>query len=338
MEKQQVNVLVIGGFFERLSSHWCYDTQIFKVLQRVYTDDTRFSEKVLSAISNEKLMAICYSGKDAAIVARNVDCLIYEMGDKKLDCKYKSLVKVVRIQNTNLSNNKYNKPEEALQAVAGKSSGASWLSVALDYDFDIVFTQTYGNAEIINSLKRNRVAVYLPFAYNDRRFYPRDQEKQFDIGMYFKIERHSNRLKFIDHIMKLIYKNGWKFCLSNGYWGDDYAEQLGKAKIILHYSYVGDIPYRLYETAGSRGCFLTDTLKFGVEKLFTPGIHYFEYNSELSDLEQKIDWILTHDEERSCVEEAAYEKVINNYTWGIAAERIVVPSILSRYYEKNTIV
>ena len=335
MKEGPVYALVIGGFFERLSSHWCYDTQHFKVLQRVYTDDIGFAEKVLSAISDERLMAICFAGKDAAVVAQSVDCLVREAGDEELKYKYKSVVKAVRIQNTNLPNNKYNSPEEALQTVGENSSGASWLSVALDYDFDIISTQTYGNAEIINSLKRNNSARYLPFAYNDRRFYPRDQEKQFDIGMYFKVERHSNRLKFIDYIMKLVYKNGWKFCLSNGYWGDDYAEQLGKARIILHYSYVGDVPYRLYETAGSKGCFLTDKLKFGVESIFLPEIHYFEYNRELTDLEHKIDWILTHDKERNRVEEAAYEKASNNYTWEIAAEKIVAPVLLSAYYKKR---
>ena len=55
MKEGPVYALVIGGFFERLSSHWCYDTQHFKVLQRVYTDDIGFAEKVLSAISDERL-------------------------------------------------------------------------------------------------------------------------------------------------------------------------------------------------------------------------------------------------------------------------------------------
>lgn len=330
-----VNALIIGGIFERLSSHWCYETKHFRICDRIFTDDEKFEEKFQQILSNVDFSTICFSGKDAVINAKRIDSLVQLKCNDALKNKYYNIIKAVRIQNTNIPKDlKYVDISDIDKELGEKSSGLLWLHVALDYKFDVIFVQTYGNADIINALNRNNNAVYLPFAYNDRRFYPRTQKKNVDIGMYFKIERHSNRLRFIDEIIRLVYKNGWKICLSNAYWGEDYAHYMGEAKIILHYSYVGDIPYRLYEAAGSKACFLTDPLGYGIENFFDKNEHYFEYKRDLSDLEYKINWILEHQDIREKVEEEAYKKAVNNFTWEKVAETIVVPTLMRTQHRK----
>lgn len=97
------------------------------------------------------------------------------------------------------------------------------MKVALDYPFDVLFIQTYGDAELFNAVLPRCNAYYFPFAYNERRFYPRVTDKFIDIGMYFKVERHPQRIEFIRRVMESAMKYRWKCELSNAYWGEAYA-------------------------------------------------------------------------------------------------------------------
>lgn len=93
---------------------------------------------------------------------------------------------------------------------------------------------------------------------------------------------------------------------------------------MLHLSYCGDIPWRLYECAASKTCLLTDPLSFHVERLFTRGKDYIEYKKDFSDLEDKITLLLDNDQMREDIVENAYRKV-QNYTWERISDALIYP-------------
>ena len=93
---------------------------------------------------------------------------------------------------------------------------------------------------------------------------------------------------------------------------------------MVHLSYCGDIPWRLYECAASKTCFLTDPLSFGVERLFVKGKDYIEFNRDLSNLEEKIKWLLENESIRKEITEHAY-KTVKKYTWEKVSEELIFP-------------
>lgn len=72
---------------------------------------------------------------------------------------------------------------------------------------------------------------------------------------------------------------------------------------------------RLYETLG-RGGFLLHPHTKGIEQEFEDGVHLVLYERDnLADLYAKIDYYLTHDEEREKIRRAGFEHVKKNYTY-----------------------
>lgn len=72
---------------------------------------------------------------------------------------------------------------------------------------------------------------------------------------------------------------------------------------------------RLYETLG-RGGFLLHPKTEGIKDEFTDGVHLVLYErGDLQDLYDKIDYYLTHDEEREKIRRAGFEHVKKNYTY-----------------------
>ncbi len=84
---------------------------------------------------------------------------------------------------------------------------------------------------------------------------------------------------------------------------------------------------RIYETLG-RGGFLLHPKTEGLEEEFEDGKHLVLYErGNLNDLCDKIDYYLTHDEEREKIRKAGFEHVKNNYTY---KHRVIE---LMKYYE-----
>lgn len=318
-----MNFITIGNKFEMISSHFCYDTKNISVIKRISYDDNYYVEQFDEAIRNYDYQAIVYSGKEPHKVARYLDQYVDSLCNINIAKKYRYALKAVRLQNTNLSE----KYTTKCSRDSILSSSNAYVKVALSYPFDILFVQTYGDAEIFNAILGRNSAYYFPFAFNENVFFPRKSSKIVDIGMYCAVERHAYRLDFIKHILELSMKNGWKFEFSNAYWGTEYACALNRAKINLHLSKMGDVPYRLYECAGSKLCLLTDPLLFGVEHLYTPGEHFVQYKRDCSDIEEKIKWLLENPNEREFIAEAAYNQATSHHTWNVIAETYVVPIV-----------
>lgn len=326
---EDLEIIVFDDSFGKLNSHWPYSTNQLIISKRLFYDEDGFEEKAFDYIINGSSKVLAFSGKGAANAAYKLDSYFQKQFNQDTLIAFRKLIKVMRVQNTNLSEQlmKTNYTIENLRKFDNR-----WLQVALDYPFDVLMMQTYGDAEIVNKVLNKNVAYWVPYCYNENKYYPRDVKKDIDVGMFFKLERHPNRVPLVDYVTNLCERRGWKYCFSDKYWGDEYAEIICRSKILLHLSYFGDIPYRLYEAAGSKLCLLTDPLSFGVENIFIPGEDYCEYNRDLRNLETKIEYLLENPEVRERIAEKAYNNVTNNHTWQKVSNKYVVP-LLKRTYD-----
>ncbi|MEI6222987.1 MAG: glycosyltransferase [bacterium] len=330
-DNNALKVIVIDDSFGAIASHWAYSTPNLQIIGRVRHDLDSYEKELLDVLPNFRPDVLAYSGKGAAVAASRARYIFNRLREKNNDhpfCRsYLQAIEVARIQNTNIQ---HRLPVHSPDVDFLKSFPNVWLQMGISYPFDLLMIQTDGDDLIINDVLKANSAHYIPFAYNEHLFHPINTEKHLDIGMFFKVERHAYRIPFIETINEIANRHGWKTMFSEQYWGKAYVEALCSAKIILHYSKYGDVPYRLYEVAGCRGCLLTDKLSYGIEKLFSTGIHFCEFERDLSDLEDKLFWLLQDQTTRESIAMSAYEHSTKNHTWNSVAERLIVPLLRQR--------
>lgn len=320
--------LILDDKYGKINSHWAYSTEKLKILARVYYDEPGYEKLVEEAIMKHKLDFIGFSGRLAVEIAKKLE-QYFKTKSISLQLKYQNLFKVMKFHNTNLSSFFVNSPFEKEYLW---EKGNDWVRLAINNPFDLLFIQTYGDAEIINKINKNNKAVWVPYSYNDKLYYERNQEKLLDIGAFCKIERHLHRIKFIDLVERIAKKYGYSFEFSDQYWGEQYANKISQAKVMVHLSYCGDIPWRLYECAASQTCLLTDRLGFGIERLFPVG-SYVEYNKDFTNLEVQIRKVMESETLRKQVTNLAKQSV-EKYAWGEFADNWVVP-IICKYLEEK---
>lgn len=315
-------ILLLDDKYGKINSHWPYSTEKLIIEDRQYYDDPNFIEDVTKKLSQKKYDVFAFSGRKAPDAAQKLDFLFLKE-EQILECN-RSLPKVFKVHNTNLSD-KNVKSKWDFNLV--RELGNDWVHAALKYPFDLLLVQTYGDNEIFNQVLKRECAFWVPYCYNDRLYFPRDKtKKELDIGAFFKLERHAHRIDFLEKVKGIADKKGYSFEFSDKYWGESYAENICRAKIMVHLSYCGDIPWRLYECAASKTCLLTDPLAFHVEKLFKRNLHYIEYNRDFSNLELQIEKLLNDENLRNNIINNAYSQV-QNYTWEQISTSLIYPLI-----------
>lgn len=326
----KIQCLILDDKYGKISSHWAYSTEKFEIVKRIYYDEPGYIRLVEENIRENDIDVICFSGRLAVNAAKNLE-LYFENIENGISKKYKDILKIMKFHNTNLCHHvEYNKKVNIEEV---KKCGNDWVQLALDHPFDLIFIQTYGDAEILNKVNKKRDAIWVPYSYNDKLYYDRKIEKKLDIGAFFKLERHQHRVAFINRIKEIADDNGYSFEFSDQYWGENYAKKISESKVIVHLSYCGDIPWRLYECAASGTCLLSDELKFGLDKLF-PEECYVKYARDFSDLERKIKIILEDIRYRENIVDLA-RKSVQKYAWGEVVDNWIVPIIINQKKEKR---
>lgn len=316
-----VNILVLDDKFGKINSHWAFSTSKLIIIDRIYYDETLFEEKVLNLINDVSIDAICFSGRNAIEAELKLKTFLR---NKSLNTYmvYAKMKKIMKIHNTNLSCRINN---GSLKMGEIKEKGNDWVKIALENPFDCILVQTYGDAEIINNYTKCDKAVWVPYTYNDLLYYDRKSKKTVDIGAYFKIERHTHRINFLQRLERFAKANHYSFEFSDKYWGEEYAKKISQAKVAVHLSYCGDIPWRLYECAASKTCFFTDPLSFNIQRLFSKNC-YVEYNRDYSDFEEKLNYLLSNEEYRNRIVENA-QREVKKYAWSEYADKYIIPII-----------
>jgi hypothetical protein len=95
------------------------------------------------------------------------------------------------------------------------------------------------------------------------------------------------------------------------------------SKIILNRTPMGGWNLRVFEVLSSGSLLLSDRPSNGMEKIFIDKTHLVYYDS-LSDLKTKIQYYLTHNEEREQIASQGYKFVRGNYSWDIQIKKMLV--------------
>lgn len=318
-------LLVLDDKYGKINSHWAYSTDKIMIVDRIYYDEDNFEMKVIKLLTKENIDAIGFSGRNAPVAAAEINNFLKK--ENLVKDRYNSIPKLFKLHNTNLMNNIVTSKIEREHLM---EVGNDWVRAALSYPFDYLLVQTYGDCDVFNHVLHRQCAYWVPYCYNDELYFPRNKNKDLDIGAFFKLERHDHRIAFVKKIQEYTTEKGYSFEFSDQYWGETYAEQISRAKILVHLSYCGDVPWRLYECAATKTCLLTDPLGFKIEKLFDREIHYAEYQRNFSDLESKIDSLIKNNIYRENIIENAYKRV-QKYTWRNISASYILPLIQKKY-------
>ncbi len=192
--------------------------------------------------------------------------------------------------------------------------------VAIDYNFTdksgVEFLKTYGIT-----------AEYFPMFFHDpNRMYPDPNiRKDYDIvfagNMASAIQAERNR--WLYRIVKLSEK--YKIGIFPSIFGDDYVNILRRGKIIFNRSIRKEMNMRAFEAPACGSLLFYDEENLEVRDFFQDRIHCVLYNEK--NLEDLLDYYLTHEEEREKIQEAGLKKV-QEYVY---PERI--KNLLKRFHE-----
>ena len=170
--------------------------------------------------------------------------------------------------------------------------------------FDVVFNST--EYFVDHFLNITGQSLWLPNAYDsfliDKRS---DVPKTVPLGFCGNI---ANRVEWITYL-----KKRWNLKLDEMVIGPDMVQAINSYQIHWNRNFSIDINYRTFETLGC-GTFLLTNYTPGLEKLFKINQHLVIYESR-DDLDEKISYYLSHQEERDLIAQQGYEHVRNNHTY-----------------------
>jgi spore maturation protein CgeB len=136
-------------------------------------------------------------------------------------------------------------------------------------------------------------------------------ERDIDVGFIGNVEgAHAYRKIVLDFVKD----NVPRFMRFSSVFLEPKAELTSRMKIGLNVSLNNDVNFRVFETLACGTFLLTDRIyNNGMEELFEDGTHLVTFINE-QDLLEKINYYLTHNEERIRIAEAGKNKVLENYT------------------------
>jgi spore maturation protein CgeB len=190
--------------------------------------------------------------------------------------------------------------------------------------------------------KTNTKFYQLPFAANESVFKDYGEEKKIDIGfsgnmfnygVYKKTnimgkEFQNIRENIFNELQKTKYKDlniWWNSNSGNFLYGTEYGRLINSAKIWLNTpSAIQIIGTRFYEVIASKTLLLCRESEQAYKDLgFKGGETCVFFNSDLTDLEEKIFYYLKNQNEREHITSNAYNMFLKNHTWKHRARFVI---------------
>ena len=173
-----------------------------------------------------------------------------------------------------------------------------------EFDFNFV-----ANKKFVDKIDR---AQYLPYAVDETLFYPakRKREGAAIIGTPFQ-----ERVDFAQMAGVQLKSNVYNIA---------YVDAVRSLKIHVHYLASGGeglIVCRPFETMGCKTFLLAEKCE-SLGELFVDGNHFVSY-ADVKDLREKVDYYLSHDEEREKIAREGYEFCVMNHSYIARANTIL---------------
>ena len=185
--------------------------------------------------------------------------------------------------------------------------------------FDAIFYANRHYGEFFAELSPR--AVYLPYAFDERRFRPLDAvEPTTDVGLVGSL--YPERAAFLAELRR----KGVDVEMIQGVFGDAYVEAINRLKIHLNLNIdsrggEGLLVARVWETIGCGPLLLTQQ-KDGIEELFRDGVHVALFDGA-DECAEKIRFYLEHEQERAAIASAGHALGLAEHTYLSRARSIV---------------
>jgi hypothetical protein len=173
------------------------------------------------------------------------------------------------------------------------------------------------------------------FTANPEVYYDRQVEKIYDIG-FSGADHGGNKIKgptgdlrnrVHKNLIQTKHKLFWNSTRDLSYRirsVEEYATKINECKMWLATTGPNlDISPRYFEVMMSKTLLLCNKMTYQYEGVFVDGVNCVMFENDLSDLNEKINYYLSNEEERNKIIETAYHTAVNNYTWKHTAEKLL---------------
>ena len=173
--------------------------------------------------------------------------------------------------------------------------------------FDRIVTDKAG-VEMLRHAGFENVDYWPMFSYDvfqHRRI--ENTKRIYDVVMIgnFNHDVQHERSYWLHRLAKL--KNRFDIHLLCGIYGEDYTRLLNQAKIVFNRSIRGEMNMRAYEATACGSLLFFEEENLEIRDFFQDRVECVLYNED--NLEELLEYYLTHDEERERIAEAGYQRV-----------------------------
>ncbi|MCS7207301.1 MAG: glycosyltransferase [Dehalococcoidia bacterium] len=172
--------------------------------------------------------------------------------------------------------------------------------------FDLVFLRQRNYLPFFRDHPPGAV-VWHPWTCNTEIVRDLHVSRDLDVAMIGKMYMASRR-RLIKILSRQYRVNEMRY-----YPYEEIAQVYSRAKIVFNIPVGNDLNPRFFEAMACGALLLTKRAANGQEVLFQEGVHYVGFDTE-RELLEKIDYYLSHDEERERIARAGYEEVHKNHT------------------------
>ena len=186
--------------------------------------------------------------------------------------------------------------------------------------FNYMFTDKRG-AEMFKNMGISNIE-YKPMygfsPYYHRRY--KNIEKIYDISIIGNLNHkiQKERSKWLKRLSLLSPK--YRIAILTGLYKEEYAQVVNQSKITFNRSIRKEMNMRAYEAPACGSLLFYEEENEEIRSVFKDRVHCVLYNEK--NLEELLDYYLTHDEEREQIIDNAYKK-IQNYSYGHQLKSII---------------
>jgi tetratricopeptide (TPR) repeat protein len=162
---------------------------------------------------------------------------------------------------------------------------------------------------------------------------PKDIDILFTGNLHPAVQRE--RLAWLGRLARLGRR--WRVALRTGVFGADYRRLLGRARIVWNRGIRGEANRRVFEAAAAGALLFQEADNAEVAAYFRPGTEYVPYDAH--NLEERLEYFLTHEDERRAIAEAARSRVREHAfedAWQAAVARLEqeLPELVERVRQR----
>ena len=190
--------------------------------------------------------------------------------------------------------------------------------------FDSVFCSQRNAYQVLENFHRH----FWPMGIDPYKIYKINKfPKMYDIGLVSGMKDYIYRNRYLEHVKDIAKGVFW-----TGINPNDLGLFYNLCKIGLNLSTRGTwdmIAYRTLEVMGSGSLLITNRLNKGImEELYTENEHYIAFDDgNFDEFKEKVQYYLSHEEERNTIAEAGYNLVHEKYTWDRQVEEIIKAAV-----------